>query len=54
MLVKGHGWCHLCGLPGVIGNSVESKVHTSTPASINIEQGGFELSVYYPDYCNLH
>ena len=32
---------------------MQPEVHASNPLSINIETGGVELSVYYPDYCDL-
>ena len=54
MLFTGMVATTLCDLPGVIGHSMIPKVHVSTPTSIYIEQGGFWLSVYYTDYCNLH
>ena len=41
MLVKGHGWYHLCDLSGVIGHCMQPEVHASTPPSINIEPGGW-------------
>ena len=54
MLFTGMVGTTLYDLPGVIGHHVIPKVQASIPPSFNIEPGGFELSVCYTDYCNLH